>query len=87
VKRKLFRFGVMKWGGYAEISIRPCKESDAGICVFAYYNAKTPPGREWGDRELYGRFHLGIGFGRFLFEFRSKGGFHYCNYFATGVGG
>lgn len=81
------RAGVRKWGAFIEVRIRPCKESDAGIVVFADYHEKTKPDLPWGDRELYGRFQIGIGFGRFLLELRSKGGFHYCNYFATGTGG
>ena len=61
-----------------EFPIYPNK-SDAGI---GWYFCKCNP-----PDELYGKIQCGVYFGKYLFSYSSRLGFHFCDYFATGCGG
>ena len=37
--------------------------------------------------DIYGKYHWGIHFARWMISYSSRWRFNWCNYFATGLGG
>lgn len=62
-----------------KIPIHPHKDSDGMIGMFFKTYKKKDV--------LYGKFYMGIYFGKYLLSYSPKRKWGFCNYFATGTGG